>query len=143
MKLLCCIAALAASLYACKAQEAVAAVLILEAGGEGQRGMQAVLNVIDNRARATHASRVTVIAKPKQFSCLNNRSLTSAIRLAKKHPQWDAAVRLVSARSVPDITGGALFYHEKRISPNWASSKRLTVAVGGHLFYSAAKKGKV
>jgi N-acetylmuramoyl-L-alanine amidase len=117
------------------ARESVAAVLIAEAGGEGLAGMQAVANVIANRAGARGLSRLAVVSSPRQFSCLNGSSLSRLEAAARKHPRWGCAVALASQASLPDITGGANHYHAAGVSPRWAKPANRTARIGGHTFY--------
>ena len=52
----------------------IAAALIGEAGGEGYKGMQAVMNVIVNRSKSSNdfvRAAVANVLKPKQFSFFN------------------------------------------------------------------------
>ena len=118
-----------------RSQELVAAVLVAEAGNEGYDGMTAVLNVVDNRARAARTDRLTEVKRRKAFSCLNGLTPAALIAKSKKHPQWKRAVYLVSLKWVPDLTHGALYYHEKRIHPKWADPKKMVTTIGHHLFY--------
>ena len=126
-------------------QDIVAACLVGEAGGEGAQGMQAVMNVIYNRAGG-HASKFAKVAlKPRQFSMFNRtqgkhpaRSVAQVVAAAKKHPCWEQArvmVQQAASGRLADITRGANHYHEKSISPEWADPKCMTVQIGRHVFY--------
>jgi len=100
------------------AQEQVltlATALVLEAGGEKAPGaMQAVLNVISNRAKGDFYRAYTVVLKPYQFSALNSYtvehgSLSALINRASQHPRWNEAISLVQKlqqHKLVDITGG-------------------------------------
>ena len=125
----------------------VAACLVGEAGGEkdAKRGMQAVMNVIANRAGGDRSKFVAVCLKRKQFSMFNRatgkRPRTTVAKVTdqyRKHPLWATAQQLVkraAVGSLEDITGQAKFYHEVSINPDWARPDRKTVDIGNHRFY--------
>jgi len=120
--------------------DVVACVLIMEAGGEKDPGMQAVLNVIKNRSKDGNLKEV--VLKPYQFSCLNKHTvdgkpLGPIIKKAKQHPKWEKAKRLVSLhKDLPDVTKGADHYHADYIDPPyWADDMERTVKIGRHIFY--------
>jgi len=123
----------------------LASCAVLEAASDGADGMQAVLNVIYNRAGGDIHRVVGVVAAPKQFSALN--SATSA-----RHPDYgpiieratsDASfslafdlVRRLELGELPDITGGADHYHlDRGKAPYWARSMDQTTRIGEHIFY--------
>lgn len=127
----------------------VAATLWGEARGEGQQGMQAVLNVIMNRAKGDFKKARDVVLATKQFSMWNNVSdpEASALNLARNSDdQWLVAVRLVDKAAqgkLPDITHGALFYfNPKKANPSWAKKMIRTVRIGNHDFYKPQVKKK-
>ena len=119
----------------------IAATIIGEAGGESYEGMQAVKNVLQNRA----VKKGTIIARealrPKQFSMWNKATsgvsvpddfnkegrpakIQSIIDSYKKHSKWDVAFTLAKD-NVKDITGGATKYYasggtQKIDPPYWA-----------------------
>ena len=103
----------------------IATTLILEAGGEGVKGMQAVANVLQNRAKAkgTTPSREALINR--QFSMWNdyndgNESISHVIAKAKDHKLWKTAVDYANRIStLTDITGGATHYFNPRVYPDW------------------------
>ena len=114
-----------------------------EARGEGNRGMQAVANVIMNRVNAGKWYGQTVedvVLKPRQFSCWNendpNRSTIQSVTTS--NTVFAGAVslaKLAYAGTLPDITGGATHYHVATITPTWAGELTQTVKIGNHIFY--------
>lgn len=117
--------------------ELFAAVLVLEAAGEGRQGMQAVANVIVNRTERRQSTFRREILRPRQFSSLNGRSETHAIELARRDSSWTVAIELAAlARSggLRDITGGATHFHSGK-RPRWARYMAPTVTIGRHFFY--------
>lgn len=114
-----------------------------EARGEGARGMQAVANVIINRARNPGwwgKNIVEVCLAPSQFSAWNRndanyakvQSVTTATASFKT--ALEIAAKAV-AGVLPDITGGASHYHTTAINPYWADSLRPLGVIGAHKFY--------
>jgi len=130
--------------------ETVAACLILEAGGEKDIGMWAVMCIIKNRAKGSQsiAKWKTVVTKRSQFSCFNGRTTPSAIAIAKAHPKWDDAIKIVLAAQADfkDYTYGATHYHvcrgPSKVSPYWTATvyggknkkAEVTVVIGNHVF---------
>ncbi len=119
-------------------KEIVAACLIGEAGGEGLRGMQAVLNVVVNRAKKKPQSFVKVVTAPKQFSTFNGIRPSTRVSRSKAHPCWAQAMMLVNqavAGHLTDITSGSTHYHETTIRPGWSRRLSFHGRIGNHLFY--------
>jgi spore germination cell wall hydrolase CwlJ-like protein len=117
-------------------RDILAAVIVLEAAGEGYVGMQAVANVVQNRASREGGIRL-VLLRPKQFSCLNGRSVDQAVAKALQSPVWAIAWSLAGEAmegTLRDITGKATHYHAGK-APFWARSFRLTRRIGKHAFY--------
>lgn len=135
----------------------VAATLIGEAGGEGEKGMHAVMNVIVNRAKNSPdfiKGAVQVVLKPKQFSFFNKynagqQKIEDIINKAKQHPNWPKALEISLAglsRKLPDITDGATHYHvssgPSKVRPTWSHPQVggnnpqavITNTIGRHTF---------
>lgn len=126
------------SISLCSAQnkkELVTSVLILEAANQGERGMQAVFEVLLNRAKSSKIESIYKEArKPKQFSCLNKISDETAITRAKKSPVWPTAWRIVSAGRNENLVRGATHYYADWIAePPWAKGRR-KMRLGNHIF---------
>jgi spore germination cell wall hydrolase CwlJ-like protein len=120
-----------------KQNDTVVACIILEAGGEGKKGMEAVNEVLHNRAAAQHKSLYQIATAPLQFSCFNN-GVDAAVVKAKKHPNWNIALNILNAQ-LTNHTHGAKFYHTLNSKPKWAPIllKRgaKIVIIGHHKFY--------
>lgn len=118
--------------------EIVAAVIVAEAGGEGYVGMEAVREVIANRARERKLTESHVVLEPLQFSCLNGVSANDLIEKARKHKRWNMAFGMAIEPPKTRHTAGANHYLNpktvKRL-PKWASDKKWTVTIGNHKFY--------
>jgi spore germination cell wall hydrolase CwlJ-like protein len=133
-----------------QATEIIAATIIGEAGGEGYVGMQAVADVIMNRAvrsklPVSYEQQVyEVVIVPYQFSCLSSvvvaktKSWAQIISAAKEHPRWPYALELTQRiynKTLLDITGGATHFHNLTVHPYWADRLTRTKRIGRHIFY--------
>lgn len=112
--------------------EVVAATLIMEAGGEGREGMEAVREVIANRAK--NKSEMIVCLAPKQFSCWNGIAVGTGIEKAKRHKNWALALEIARGK-VTNHTRGATHYHTTKVSPSWSKKLAQTVKIKNHIFY--------
>lgn len=133
----------------------LAATIWKEARGEGTTGMQAVLNVIMNRAGGKFSKADEVVMKPYQFAVWNNskdpdgdaQDLAQKARNGKLAKADDdaylAAIQLVDlARQgkLKDVTGGATFYiNPKHANPSWLKKMTKTKKIGNHQFYKPTK----
>jgi len=117
------------------ASEIVAATLILEAGGEYTSGsMEAVNEVIRNRAAKRKLTTRQVCLQRKQFSCWNSGRIDQLLAKAKRHPRFNEAMVIVNGAAT-NYTGGADHYHADYCNPYWASSMKKTCVIGKHIFY--------
>ena len=133
--------------------------LLGEAGGESdpKTGMQAVANVLKNRAESDFQSRgKTAVAQAlsnKQFSMwnsYNDGSLTKqdVYNKYKKHDQMKVAISIVNSMSaIDDITKGANYYYADYVSPAWAKTTDTTnwvktAIIGNHIFGNVVPKPK-
>jgi N-acetylmuramoyl-L-alanine amidase len=114
--------------------DCLARAIYFESKGEPLAGRLAVAQVIINRATSGRfpATLCGVVKQPSQFSFVRG-GLFPAIR---EKGQWREAVAIAHI-AVNDLWQGpaakALYFHAKRVSPNWG--KRRVAAVGNHIFY--------
>lgn len=113
----------------------VATCLILESGGEGRRGMEAVREVIHQRSAERHLTESAVCIQRRQFSCFNGVSWQDAVDKARRHPRWQLAVEIASGQPTTHWTAGANHYCTTRISPAWAKGRTPVAVIGNHKFY--------
>ena len=118
----------------CRA-DVVTATLILEAGGEGKIGMQAVMEVIHNRSIKRNKSYQEVCLQRKQFSCWNDKDIQATISKARNHPHWNMAKEIASRKPETNWTNGADHYHADYVNPYWSSSMKQTIKIKQHIFY--------
>jgi N-acetylmuramoyl-L-alanine amidase len=113
-----------------------AAVLVLEAGGEGERGMWAVKNVIAERTRQRGWGLFETLVENGQFESLRFTSLGNAIHEAKKHDKWALARIIASAdTSVNDPRLKATHFCRSNTTPYWAEGHTPVAIIGHHAFY--------
>ena len=126
-------------------RQIVATCLVLEAGGEGTEGMQAVLNVILNRADGSLHRMTSETVKTGAFSCMSSvwkRSepdFSPLIQRAETQSRaYEQAMNLISLMEegfLRDNTYGATHYHTMDIHPYWADSLHYLTTIGNHIFY--------
>ncbi|WP_395495840.1 cell wall hydrolase [Acetobacter sp. KSO5] len=122
-----------------------------EARGEGSRGMQAVLNVIGNRAAhpGWWGHDVAGVCQAyAQFSCWDATDPNRAklLTVTNADPQFREALVLAGclmADHLPDLTGGADHYYDRRgATPYWAKGAFYRCTIGNHAFYRLGLNGK-
>lgn len=104
-----------------------------EARGEVIGGQQAVALVTMNRAGWEPGRVCREVHKPGQFSWTSGKPPPP-----KEKEAWEKAqmvARDVLSRRVPDFTGGATYFHEKRARPKWRHTEKYVMTLGSHLFY--------
>jgi len=110
----------------------VAEALYFEARGEGARGMAAVADVVENRvAEGRGPDECAVVREPGQFTYRPGRIGEPA--------SWAASLALAGLAVdglLPDVTGGATYYHASYVHPAWADVLRRTATIGLHRFYT-------
>lgn len=115
-----------------------------EARSEGAQGMQAVINVVINRAgsgRWFGGAITEVITKDYQFSAWNKNDPNRAAMLAvdTSDPAFVIALALAKQAvlgTLPDVTGGATHYKTRQASAMWADERKLVREIGNHQFYA-------
>ena len=121
-----------------------------EARGEGSRGMQAVLNVISNRAAhpGWWGHDVAGVCQAyAQFSCWDATDPNRAklLTVTNADPQFREALVLAGclvADHLPDLTGGADHYYDHRGPvPSWAKGRAYRCVIGHHTFYRLGLRG--
>ena len=119
-----------------------------EARGEPIEGMEAVANVVLNRARISQKKGrywwgngiIGVCQKPYQFSCWNKTdpSYHRLINVTAKNIHFATSLRIARRAvigALKDNTKGATHYHADYVSPYWARGERPVQVIGRHIFY--------
>ncbi len=119
-------------------QRVLAAVLLSEARGEGEKGMTAVAEVIRNRADLLGVTPLAVVTKRGEFACLRRRTPDQLIERFEKNKAWPVALKIARVtynepEKLPGIVKGAKYYHSG--NPSWAKAEKPIVIVGRLKFY--------
>ena len=118
-----------------------AAVLVLEAAGEGRLGMELVWQVVWQRASSKRwrSTPYGVCRQPLQFSCLNGMTDGQAIAKAQRSSMWRHALGITSAPPVYNSKVNARdcdHYHATYIrTPYWAKGEKPRLTYKKHTFY--------
>ncbi|MCC7299677.1 MAG: cell wall hydrolase [Verrucomicrobia bacterium] len=126
-------------------RQIIATCMVLEAGGEGTDGMQAVLNVILNRADGCQDRMVEQTVKYGAFSCMSSvwkkpepdygPLIDRAQTQSGVYKEALHLIALMEEGFLWDNTSGATHYHAASIHPYWADSLRYLTTIGNHIFY--------
>lgn len=109
--------------------------LHFEARGEPKEGILAVTNVIINRTKSKKFpnSICGVVRERNKYTCQFSWYCEQYTPPVK----FDARILSIAQKAIhgkiPDITGGALFFHNKEI-PIW-ESREIVASIGNHIFY--------
>ena len=128
-------------------QEVVASGLILEATSDGREGMEAVMSVIVNRARAAGKTPLQILTRNGQFAAMESvwnkkkPNFSPLIAKARKDKNWKIALEIVNnyeGNFWIDTSCGATYYHTVDIRPYWSKKGdlRCTGRIGDHVFYT-------
>ena len=77
---------------------------------------------------------------PKRHRCQFSWFCDGLADIPRETEEWAEAVTIatwVHGIGLPDITGGALWYHSNDVSPKWATTDYLQI--GSHKFYTEVK----
>ena len=116
-----------------------------EARGESTAGRLAVAHVVLNRVMDTRFPEdiCSVVKQNRtrhahrcQFSWYcDNRSDTPYNKAAWHRSRKLATAILQKDSALVDPTNGSLWYHASFVSPRWSANLRVSLVLGGHVFY--------
>ena len=127
----------------------VALNVYFEARSEDFLGKIAVGSVVMNRVESPifpdNACDVVYQAEylgkwPKRHRCQFSWFCDGLADIPRETEEWAEAVTIatwVHGIGLPDITGGALWYHSNDVSPEWATTDY--TQIGSHKFYTKVK----
>ena len=111
----------------------------------GLNGMQSVINVLQNRAKASGLTMADEALKKWQFSSMTapgDPQLSLGPNFTDTHDEmaYRTALRLAAeadSDNLPDITGGAVNYYAVSMTtpPSWAGSMDRTTEIQGQIFF--------
>jgi spore germination cell wall hydrolase CwlJ-like protein len=115
--------------------ECLATGVYFESKSEALAGQLAVGQVIANRAESRRypSTYCGVILQRGQFSFVHGHRLPTVSHSSK---QWQTAVaiaKIVDQDLKDSAVGDALFFHARRVSPNWHRTR--VASIGNHIFY--------
>lgn len=114
--------------------ECLAGAVYFESKGEPLSGQLAVANVIINRTTSGRfpSSICSVVKQPGQFSFVRGGRLPTVGSNAQ-YRTATAIAKIAMADAWDDPAPRALFFHARRVSPNWGKAR--VAAIGNHVFF--------
>lgn len=115
-----------------------------EARGSGTAGMEAVTNVVMNRVgHEGYPNTICGVVKQghEQGACQFSWWCDGRSDDAEEDESYAIAkeiARKALNRQLKDRTGGALYFHHRRVAPDWSKEYIKTVKVGEFIFYKPA-----
>ena len=112
-----------------------------EARGEPEAGMRAIASVVMNRlGHEGFPDTVCAVVTEgsEQGACQFSWWCDGRADEADEAQAYDQArefARQALNGELPDETGGALYFHHRRVAPAWADHYPMTAELGDHLFY--------
>jgi spore germination cell wall hydrolase CwlJ-like protein len=112
-----------------------------ETRGEGAAGMEAVANVVMNRlGHEGFPNTICEVVRQgrEQGACQFSWWCDGRSDDAEEDKSYAIAkeiARKALNRQLTDRTGGALYFHQRKVTPNWSNEYIRTVEVGEHVFY--------
>jgi spore germination cell wall hydrolase CwlJ-like protein len=116
-------------------QECLAGAVYFESKGEPLEGQHAVAEVIINRTKSGlfPKSFCSVVFQRGQFAFAHGKSMGSIPRESAAWRNAVAIALIATENRWKDVVPNALYFHARRVSPNWDRSK--IASVGNHIFY--------
>ncbi len=110
----------------------VAKTIAAEAAGEGEQGMIAVANVMENRSIKKGKTPFEIINEKNQFYGTTAKNREELYRQVK--PIADKIVEQMYQKKLKDTTGGAEYFRQpKEKVMKWHGDE--TVRIGNHIFH--------
>lgn len=112
-----------------------------EARGEDAAGIEAIAHVVMNRlGHEGFPDTICEVVRQgrEEGACQFSWWCDGRADDAQEDAAYSAAkeiARKVLNKQTPDRTGGALYFHQKKVTPDWSAKYVKTVEVGDHVFY--------
>ncbi len=115
--------------------ECLAVGIYFESKSEPLEGQLAVGQVMANRAASGRFPKTYcgVLFQRSQFSFVRGKSYPHIARGSRQWANAVAVAKIVDQDMHQSSVGKALFFHAKRVSPNWRLTR--VASVGNHVFY--------
>ena len=112
-----------------------------EAKSEGPAGMEAIANVVMNRlGHKGFPNTICEVVRQgnEQGACqfswwCDGRS--DDVEEEEPYAIAKEISRKALNRQLPDRTGGAIYFHQRKVLPGWSAEYTKTVEIGAHIFY--------
>ena len=116
-------------------RECLATAIYFESKSEPLAGQLAVGEVLANRVKSGRfaSSFCGVVMQRGQFSFIHGHALPSVPRQSAQWKNAVAIATIVDASMMSSEAPRALFFHARRVSPNWHFTRVATI--GNHIFY--------
>jgi len=112
-----------------------------EAKNEGVAGMEAIANVVMNRlGHKGFPNTICEVVRQgrEQGACQFSWWCDGRSDDAEEDKPYAIAKeisRKALNRQLPDRTGGAMYFHHRKVTPGWSAEYIKTVEIGEHIFY--------
>ncbi|MGD9976155.1 MAG: cell wall hydrolase [Desulfatirhabdiaceae bacterium] len=112
-----------------------------ETRGDGAAGMEAIANVVMNRlGHEGFPNTICEVVRQgrEQGACQFSWWCDGRSDDAEEDESYAIAkeiARKALNRQLTDRTGGALYFHQRKVTPSWSAKYIKTVEVGEHVFY--------
>jgi len=112
-----------------------------EARGEGAAGMEAIANVVMNRlGHMGFPNTICEVVRQgrEQGACQFSWWCDGRSDDAEEDKLYAIAkeiARKALNRQLKDRTGGAMYFHQRKLSPGWSKEYIKTIEIGEHVFY--------
>ena len=112
-----------------------------EAKSEGAAGMEAIANVVMNRlGHKGFPNTICEVVRQghEQGACQFSWWCDGRSDDAEEEKPYAIAKeisRKALNRQLPDRTGGAMYFHQRKVPPGWSADYIKTVEIGEHIFY--------
>jgi len=112
-----------------------------EAKNEGVAGMEAIANVVMNRlGHKGFPNKICEVVRQgrEQGACQFSWWCDGRSDDAEEDKPYAIAKeisRKALNRQLPDRTGGAMYFHQRKVTPGWSAEYIKTVEIGEHIFY--------
>lgn len=124
----------------------LAATIWMEGRGEGEKGMEAIMNVILNTVGRDFNKAASEVLIPNRYSAWRGKKnpYQFSQELAKKRRELKdnsflialSVVELARTGQLKDTTNGATYYFNPTLAnPSWAKKMKHTATIGQHVFY--------
>lgn len=114
-----------------------------EGKGESYQGQVAIAHVVLNRTHSpsfpnTICGVVHQGGQGTRLQCQFHWWCDGKSDTPANAAQWDTAQQIARSETQPgaqDPTGGALYFHNGEVSPDWSRTRTRTAKIGQHTFY--------